>query len=67
MLPKEEAKATESPAPTKMEKVLITVSLDIRPVTSAVEQRQSPNPKGAKMGAKIFPNPASILSPLSAT
>ena len=41
--------------------VEITLSLAMRPHTSAVDARQSPNPSGAKMGAIRPPSIASML------
>ena len=39
----------------------------MNPVSTAVAARQSPNPSGAKMGAKTVPMPASMLWVWSAT
>ena len=60
-------RSPEVPAFINIAKVLTTVSLDINPVTSAVDALQSPNPNGLKIGAMILPSIASMLSALSAT
>ena len=49
------------------ESVLITASFAERPVKSAVDARQSPKPKGTKMGAMNVPIDASMLLELSFT
>ena len=47
--------------------MLTTDSLAIKPVTSAVAQRQSPKPSGANTGAMSRPSIASRLRALSET
>ena len=57
--------AVEPPSSTW--KVLTTLSLAVKPVISAVETRQSPRPRGLKMGAISPPMSASRLSAESDT
>ena len=50
------------PSPTSTVRVETTLSLAIKPVISAVEIRQSPKPRGLKMGAIQLATRARILS-----
>ena len=53
--------------PSSTSRVLTTDSLAMKPEISEVAQRQSPKPRGAKMGASTWPIRASRLSALSDT
>ena len=54
-------------APVKTANVLMTASFALNPVMSAVEIRQSVNPRGVNTTPIPCPTEASILSALSAT
>ena len=53
--------------PVSTANVLTTASFAVKPVTNAVEARQSAKPNGPNMGATHSPNCASRLPELSAT
>ena len=53
--------------PIRTVMVLTTLSFAVKPVISAVESLQSPNPSGSKIGAIQPPTRASMLSLESAT